>query len=77
LYLTAQEAEEVGAGIDRLISPFKTRWDDPSQRPAGSLPYEVLAFGYPLTDPPHDTARPDGAAAPAGPRPAGPTPRRD
>jgi len=51
LYLTAQEANELSAGIDRLIAPFKARWDDPPQRPAGSLPYEVLAFGYPLNDP--------------------------
>jgi predicted transcriptional regulator len=51
LYLTAPEAEELSVGIDRLIAPFKARWDDPSQRPAGSLAYEVLAFGYPLNDP--------------------------
>ena len=77
LYLTAQEAEELSAGIDRLISPFKARWDDPSQRPASSLPYEALAFGYPLTDPPDHAAAPADTAAPAGPPPAGPTPRRD
>ena len=82
LYLTAQEAEELSAGIDRLISPFKARWDDPPQRPAGSLRYEVLAFGYPLTDPPDGTPAPAGAP-PAGSAPApdlppaDPTPRRD
>ncbi len=77
LYLTAGEAQELGEGIDRLVAPFKARWDDPSQRPAGSLPYEVLAFGYPLTDPPDGTATPDDTATPAGPQPADPTPRRD
>ena len=29
LFLTAQEATELGEGIDRLITPFKTRWDEP------------------------------------------------
>jgi predicted transcriptional regulator len=83
LYLTAEEAQELGEGIDRLVAPFKARWDAPSQRPAGSLPYEVLAFGYPLTDPPDDPAAPADTATPAstpakaGPPPADPTPRRD
>jgi predicted transcriptional regulator len=77
LFLTAQEAQELSERIDRLIAPFKARWDDPSQRPAGSLRYEVLAFGYPLTDPPAPAGdSPSGPPAAAGPSPADPTPRR-
>ena len=71
LFLTAQEATELGEGIDRLITPFKTRWDEQAQRPAGSLPYEVLTLGYPLTDPPGPADPPAAVPAPAAlpPRP--------
>jgi predicted ArsR family transcriptional regulator len=51
-YLTAQEAKEMYAALDRLIEPYRARRDDASLRPAGSLRYELLLFGYPLTDPP-------------------------
>ena len=60
LFLTAQEATELGEGM-RPPDRRRSRPDGttPAQRPAGSLPYEVLIFGYPLTDPP----------GPADPRP--------
>jgi predicted transcriptional regulator len=75
LYLTAQEAKDLRDAIHRLLEPFEERWEEPSLRPPGSLRYEVLLFGYPLTDPPHpadsanpaDPARPPGPAGPAGP----------
>ena len=51
-YLTAQEAKEMYEALDRLIEPYRDRRDDASLRPAGSLRYELLLFGYPLTDPP-------------------------
>jgi len=38
--------------IQRLLEPYQERSHDAALRPPGSLPYEVLAFGYPLTDPP-------------------------
>ena len=53
LYLTAQEAKDLGEAMHRLLEPYERRRDDPSLRPPGSLSYEVLAFGYPLTDPPY------------------------
>jgi hypothetical protein len=52
VHLTAEEAEAVGERIEQMIEPYRARRDDASLRPAGSLPYELLLFGYPLTDPP-------------------------
>ena len=52
LYLTAREAKELSEAVGRLLEPYRARWDDPALRPPGSLPHEVLVFGYPLTDPP-------------------------
>jgi predicted transcriptional regulator len=51
LYLTATEARELDAALREPLKAFQDRWADPSSRPPGSLPYEVLLFGYPLTDP--------------------------
>jgi hypothetical protein len=68
LYLTAQEAKDLGEAFQRLLEPYQARWEDRSQRPLGSLPFEVLVFGYPLTDPPGpaDAPRPPGPAGSAG-----------
>jgi predicted transcriptional regulator len=52
VHLTAEEAEAVGERLRQVIEPYRERRDDASLRPAGSLPYELLLFGYPLTDPP-------------------------
>jgi predicted ArsR family transcriptional regulator len=52
VHLTAEEAKAVGEHIQQVIEPYRERRDNASLRPAGSLPYEVLLFGYPLTDPP-------------------------
>jgi predicted ArsR family transcriptional regulator len=51
-YLTVQEAKDLSEAMQRLIEPYRDRRDDASLRPAGSLRYELLLFGYPLTDPP-------------------------
>jgi predicted transcriptional regulator len=52
VYLTAREATELSESMRRLLEPYKARWHDAALRPSGSLPHEVLVFGYPLTDPP-------------------------
>jgi predicted transcriptional regulator len=52
VYLTAREATELSESMRRLLEPYKARWHDAALRPPGSLPHEVLVFGYPLTDPP-------------------------
>ena len=61
LYLTAQEAKDLGEAMHELPEPFQARRDDPSLRPPGSVPYEVLLFGYPLDDP--DTLAQDAGPA--------------
>jgi hypothetical protein len=66
LYLTAQEAKDLGEAVHRLLEPYDDRLEDPSLRPPGSVRYEVMAFGYPLADPP-DTAAPPGSPGPADP----------
>jgi predicted transcriptional regulator len=69
LYLTTQEARDLGDAMHRLLQPFQQRWEEPSLRPPGSLRYEVLLFGYPLTDPPQppDPGEPPAATSPARP----------
>ncbi|MGP7997395.1 MAG: helix-turn-helix domain-containing protein [Streptosporangiaceae bacterium] len=52
LYLTAPEAVQLATDMHELWDRFAGRADDPAQRPPGSLPFEVLAFGYPLAEPP-------------------------
>jgi len=59
LYLTAQEAKDLSEAMHRLLEPFQERWEKPSLRPPGSLRYEVLLFGYPLTDPPQTPETPE------------------
>jgi predicted transcriptional regulator len=71
LYLTAQEAAELSRALHEQMKPYEPRWTDPSLRPPGSLPYEVLVFGYPLTDPPEPPG-PAETPRPAEPGPAGP-----
>jgi predicted transcriptional regulator len=70
LYLTAGEAKELGAAMHRLFEPYDPRTQDPALRPPGSLPHELLLFGYPLTDPEPEPG-PGPAPAP-GPEPPGP-----
>jgi predicted transcriptional regulator len=52
MFLTAQEASDLGKAMDRLTEPYEERWHDPSLRPDGSVRYEVMIFGYPLEEPP-------------------------
>jgi predicted ArsR family transcriptional regulator len=52
VYLTAREAKELSEAVGGLLEPYRARWHDAALRPPGSLAYEVLVFGYPLTDPP-------------------------
>jgi predicted transcriptional regulator len=68
LYLTAQEAKDLGTAMHELVEPYQERRDDPSLRPPGSVRYEVMLFGYPVDDP--GAPAPDaGPAAPSDPAP--------
>jgi predicted transcriptional regulator len=51
LYLTAQEAKDLGAAMHELVKPYGSRRDDPSLRPSGSEHFELMLFGYPLSEP--------------------------
>jgi predicted transcriptional regulator len=68
LYLTAQEAKDLGAAMHKLVEPYQERRDDPSLRPPGGAHFELMLFGYPLDDP--DAPSQDaGPAAPSDPAP--------
>ncbi len=52
LYLTAEELEELSEELSALLLPrFRERLTDPSRRPAGSVPVELLLFAYPISLP--------------------------
>ncbi|MGK5742883.1 ArsR/SmtB family transcription factor [Micromonospora sp. URMC 103] len=65
LHLTASELAEFVSAYQELVATFATRFDqrhtDPAVRPAGTLPVELLFFGYPVQAP----EAPDVDAAPA------------
>ena len=67
-YLTPDEAEELHEQFLALLRRFRARADDPSARPAGSLPIEYLILSYPMLDLASLPVPPDPASesAPAG-----------
>ena len=61
-YLTAQELDDLNKELLALLRPrVLERLTDPSQRPAGSVPVEMLIFSYPMELPP---AEGDGQPGP-------------
>jgi len=51
-YLTADELERLNADLAALLADrFAERLKNPADRPAGSVPVEVLLFSYPLRPP--------------------------
>jgi Helix-turn-helix domain len=48
LHLTPDELRALDQQITELLRSYSGRLEDPSLRPPGSLPVEVLLFGYPL-----------------------------
>jgi hypothetical protein len=55
-------AEQFRAEMWALISRYLSRLEDPSLRPPGSLPLEILLIAYPL-DAANPEGRPDATAA--------------
>ncbi len=47
LQLTAEELQELGRQIDRLIEPFRARTADPEVRPDGTRPVVMLQIAVP------------------------------
>jgi len=61
-YLTAQELEELNEELVAMLRPrVMERLTDPSQRPPGSVPVEMLILSYPIEPPP---AEGDGQPGP-------------
>jgi DNA-binding transcriptional ArsR family regulator len=61
-YLTAQELDDLNKELLALLRPrVLERLTDPSQRPPGSVPVEMLIFSYPMELPP---AEGDGQPGP-------------
>jgi DNA-binding transcriptional ArsR family regulator len=63
LFLTAAELKQLGDELSELLlSRFRDRLANPSLRPAGSLPVELLVMSYPISLPgaqhPPDTSPP-------------------
>jgi hypothetical protein len=48
LYVTPQEASELGQEIFRLVRRYDARVDHPERRPADAMPIEILSLAYPL-----------------------------
>jgi DNA-binding transcriptional ArsR family regulator len=62
-YLTVDELEQLNHDLAALLIPrFTERIADPSARPAGSVPVELLLFSYPIEPPAGSSS---AAAAPA------------
>lgn len=52
-WVTVEEFEELNEQLQELLlSRFRDRITDPSARPAGALPVELLLFSYPIGPPP-------------------------
>jgi DNA-binding transcriptional ArsR family regulator len=51
-YMTAAELRELNDELsDLMLSRFQDRLTDPTKRPAGALPVEMLFMSYPITAP--------------------------
>jgi DNA-binding Lrp family transcriptional regulator len=51
VHVTPAELRALDEKITELLRSYSDRLDDPAKRPPGSLPVEVLLFGYPLRMP--------------------------
>lgn len=47
-YMTPDEARQLNTDLLQVFGRYRDRLEDPSRRPAGSLPVELLLFSYPL-----------------------------
>ncbi len=58
LYLTVDELDQLNQELTDLLLPrYRERITDPSLRPPGAVPVELLMFSYPISLPP-DTGEP-------------------
>ena len=65
-YLTVAELEQLKADLSAMLVPrLRERLADPSLRPAGSVPVELLLFSYPVAHPAAGNEEADGEGAKA------------
>lgn len=58
-YLTIEELEQLTKDLTAILMPlFRERMADPSRRPAGSVPVQLLLFSYPIAHPEAGAAEP-------------------
>jgi DNA-binding transcriptional ArsR family regulator len=48
LYVTPEELEELDRRIEALLDPFLERLEDPSQRPPGARPVNLIQLAFPM-----------------------------
>lgn len=54
-WMTAEELDALGEQLSEILFPLvRERLSDPSVRPEGALPVELLVFGFPIEAPPAD-----------------------
>jgi DNA-binding transcriptional ArsR family regulator len=72
MYLTPDELNEVARELHEVLMPrFQDgRLTDPSKRPLGSVPVELMLFAYPLELPKTDAASRPSAGRPSAGRPS-------
>jgi predicted transcriptional regulator len=59
-YLTAEELHELNDRLFELLAPYvRERLTDPSQRPPGAVPVELMTLSYPLELPPAEDDDPE------------------
>ena len=49
-FLTPAEARKLAADWAELLAQFADRVDDPAQRPAGAVPFELVVLGRPVPE---------------------------
>ncbi len=62
LWVTREELTELLAGLAALLARFTGRIADPSTRPAGAQPVELLSFVHPVGPPPNPPSSPNPPA---------------
>jgi DNA-binding transcriptional ArsR family regulator len=60
VHLTPSELAEFTHSVMGLLERYRSRSLDPSARPEGSLPVEILVFGYPMTADDRARSEPEG-----------------
>lgn len=67
-WMTAEELAEIGERIVAMWAPYAERWLLRGERPPGSRPVQLFAYGFPVgpepdrTDQPRDPHRPEEAS---------------